>query len=471
MKKILGVLIFLQFITIISCTTKYKNMNSFENVWQKASAEDVGLNPTLMNRLIHDAHEGRFLNLHALIVVKDSRIVVEEYFGKFDAKTRQYTASVTKSVASMLVGIAMDQRLLPGLDDGILDMRLSELFPEYEEILAADPRKADIRFRHILSMTAGFEWDEQTYPYNDQRNDWARVRDASEPAKLVLEQRVFHNPGKVFNYSGGLSMLLAYLIERETSMGAAAFAKRYLFKPLDIFDYEWKNLTGCLIDFPGGLSMRPKDMAKLGQLYLNGGRWNGESIVSKDWVTESTREHIISVGSPNYGFQWWCGKFHYRDRSVYLYMASGHGGQKIFVVPDFSLVVVITHQVFDNPEGENHNTAIMSRYILPASDPYMTHEVPVKVDIETLSRYVGAYESSNDQFKIDIHNGRLKVTAQNTESMNLVPMGRARFRGTVQDLIDVEFVFDMTDDGKVRGGWALYAFAKDPFVRVLNSSK
>ena len=442
-------------------------MNNFE----ESSAEDVGINPMLISRLIHDMQEGRFPNLHSLIVVKDSKIVVEEYFGQFDAKTKHITASVTKSVGSILIGIAIDRGLLSGLDDGILDMRLSELFPEYQVTLDADPRKADIRFRHILTMSAGFEWDEETYPYNDQRNDWVRVRDAPEPARLMLEQRVAHNPGKVFNYSGGLSMLLAYLIERETEMGAAAFAKRYLFEPLGISDYEWRNLTGGLIDFPGGLSMRPRDMAKIGQLYLNGGRWNGEFIVSKDWVTESTREHIINVDSPNYGFQWWCGKFYYRDRSVYLYMASGHGGQKIFVVPDFNLVVVITHQVFDNPAGEMHNTAIMSRYILPALDPSKPREVPVKLDVETLSRFVGAYASSNDKFKIDIHNGRLKVTTQNTESMYLVPISRTRFRGTVQDLIDVEFVFDITDDGKVQGGWASYVFTKDSFVRVLNSSK
>ena len=118
-----------------------------------------------------------------------------------------------------------------------------------------------------------------------------------------------------------------------------------------------------------------------------------------------------------------------------------------------------------------HNTAIMSRYILPASAPCKPRKVPVKVDIDTLSHYVGAYASSNDQFKIDIHNGRLKVIAQNTESMYLVPISRARFRGTVQDLIDVEFVFDITDDGKVQGGLTSYAFAKDSFVRVLNSSK
>jgi CubicO group peptidase (beta-lactamase class C family) len=443
-------------------------MNNFE----ESSAEDVGINPILISRLIHDMHEGRFLNLDSLIIVKDSKIVVEEYFGQFNAKTKHYTASVTKSVGSILIGIAIDRGLLPGLDDGILDMRLSALFPEYHEILVEDPRKADIRFRHLLTMSAGFEWDEKTYPYNDQRNDWVRVRDASEPARLVLKQSVAHDPGIVFNYSGGLSMLLAYLIERETEMGAAVFAKRYLFDPLGISDYEWRDLTGGLIDFPGGLSMRPRNMAKIGQLCLNGGRWNGEVIVSKDWVTESTREHIINVDSPNYGFQWWCGKYYYRDQSVYLYVASGHGGQKIFVVPDFNLVVVITHHGSDDSAGEMHNIAIMSRYILPAqAPPYNFREVPVKLDVETLSRFVGAYESSNDKFKIDIHNGRLKVTAQNTESMYLVPISRTRFRGTVQDLIDIEFVFDITDNGKVQGGYTSYFFNIDSFVRVLNNSK
>ena len=110
-------------------------MNNFE----ESSAEDVGINPMLISRLIHDMQEGRFPNLHSLIVVKDSKIVVEEYFGQFDAKTKHYTASVTKSVGSILIGIAIDRGLLSGLDDGILDMRISELFPEYHAI----PKRKD----------------------------------------------------------------------------------------------------------------------------------------------------------------------------------------------------------------------------------------------------------------------------------------------------------------------------------------
>ena len=113
----------------------------------------------------------------------------------------------------------------------------------------------------------------------------------------------------------------------------------------------------------------------------------------------------------------------------------------------------------------------MERYILPASDPCKPSEVSVKLDVETLSRFVGAYASSKTKFKIDIHNGRLKITTKNTESMYIVPISGTRFRGNMQDLIDVEFLFDITDDGKVEGGWVSYAFTKTSFDRVLNSSK
>jgi len=440
------------------------------NGWETASAEDVGLDPVLISQLIDDAKQGCFSNLHALIIAKDNRLVIEEYYGGFDANRKQYTASVTKSVGSLLVGIAMEKGLLPSPDDGVLDMKLSDLFPEYEEIITSDPRKSEIRFRHILSMSAGFEWDEQSYSYDDPRNDWVRIRDANDPIRLLLEQPVVHNPGGVFHYNGGLSTILAYLIERETNMGVADFARQFLFEPLGISDYEWRTLDCGLLDIPGGLSLRPLDMAKLGQLCLNGGMWNGKRIVSMKWIAESTNEHIAIDRSPNYGFHWWCGDFHYRGQAVYLYMASGHGGQKIFVIPEFNLVVILSHQVFDNPMGELHNNAILSRYVLPAANPSIHDNTTVEARSDLLSRYVGTYESPNDRFTIEVVDGKLKVIAENTDTMDLVTTGLFGFRGTVQNLIDVEFVFDVNDNGEVQGGCTSYAFTKDAFLRVREDS-
>jgi len=450
----------------IACTAYAGNTTCNSNDWQTASAEELQLDPALMNRLVQHAREELFPNLHALIVVKDDKIAMEEYFGDYDASTPHYIASVTKSAGSLLIGIAMDQGLLPGLEEGVLDMRLPDLFPEYKDIFDADPRKKEIRLRHVLTMTAGFEWDELSHPYDDPRNDWARVRDASDPVRFILEQPLTHDPGEVFYYSGGLSTLLAHLLESKTKTGAADFAKQYLFEPLGIHDYEWWHLEGGLIDTPGGLTMRPRDMAKLGRLCLDAGMWNGKPIVSRAWITESTREQVMNEGSPNYGFQWWCGDFHYGGRSVYLYAASGHGGQKIFVVPKFRLVVVLTHTVFGNPLGEFHNNAILSRYILPAADPQKLHDEPVVLDSATLARYAGTYSSSNGSMVIQLEDGKLKATAERSETMYLVPMGGIRFRGTVQGLVDVEFLFDITDEGVVKGGRTTFGFRNEPFHRV-----
>ena len=135
----------------------------------------AGLDPAPLERLRAAADGGLLQNLHAILVVRDGKLVFEEYYGGFEPDTRQYTASVSKSVGSILLGIAMDRGLLPGLDDGILDEPLLGLLPEYEDELTDDPRKRQILLRHALSMSGGLEWDERTYPYGDLRNDWTRA--------------------------------------------------------------------------------------------------------------------------------------------------------------------------------------------------------------------------------------------------------------------------------------------------------
>jgi CubicO group peptidase (beta-lactamase class C family) len=369
---------------------------------------------------------------------------------------------------SILLGIAMDRGLLPGLEEGVLDFRLPELFPEYGDVLDGDSGKANIRLRHILSMSAGLAWDEESHPYNDPRNDWVRVRSQRDPVRLVLQQPVAGEPGEMFNYSGGLSTLLGYLLERDAGMEATDFAERYLFGPLGISDYVWWDLAEGLIDAPGGLNLRPRDMAKLGQLFLNGGTWKGQRIVSREWVEVSTRTQIEIDRSPDYAFQWWCGDFYYQGRNVFVYMASGLGGQKIFVVPDMDLVAVLTHQVFDNPAGELHNTSIMSRYILPAADALGLHDQVTVMDAAALTPYTGAFatvSNSTDRFTIDLRDSKLYATAPDTPVIELIPVTPTWFRGTVLNFLDVDFFFDVTADGQVTGGRTADGFRSDPFVR------
>ncbi|MEE9270533.1 MAG: serine hydrolase, partial [Candidatus Krumholzibacteria bacterium] len=232
--------------------------------WEYVTPMEMGLEPALMQALEEAVTSGRFTNLHGVVVVKGGRLVLDAYAPGVDSADLHYTASVTKSVGSLLLGMAMDRGLMPGLEDGVLDLGLADLFPEHGEILTEDPRKAAIRLRHILSMTAGLEWDEDSYPYDDPRNDWVRVRGVDDPVRRVLEQAVDAAPGSVFVYSGGMSALVGALLDRASGGSPRAFAERELFDPLGISEYVWWDLAGGLIDVPGGLHLRPRDMAKIG---------------------------------------------------------------------------------------------------------------------------------------------------------------------------------------------------------------
>jgi len=196
--------------------------------------------------------------------------------------------------------------------------------------------------------------------------------------------------------------MLSYLIEKVTGKRADVYAQKHLFQPLGIKNYRWDRIDNGLTDTDGGLHLKPRDMAKLGYLFLKNGVWNGKRIVPEDWIFESTKEHMVNTGSPNYGYQWWCGNFQYNFRSIFTYFASGHGGQKIFVFPSIDTVIVLTHQVFDNPFGELNNTSMLSRFILPALEGQMQIKEAINLEVETLKNYVGKYESAVDQMTISL---------------------------------------------------------------------
>lgn len=439
---------------------------SDDDGWAHATPAEAGLHQGLMEELEAGVSTGRFTNLHSVIVVKGGRLVVDAYAPGVDPDELHYVASVTKSIGSLLLGIAMDRGLMPGLKDDVLDMRLAELFPQYREILVADPGKHDIRLRHVLSMTAGLEWDEESYPYDDPRNDWVRVRTSDDPVHEVFQQSVSAPPGSDFVYSGGMSTLVGALLDRAADGDPRAFAEEELFDPLGISEYVWWDLAGGLIDVPGGLSLKPRDMAKIGQMSLQGGMWNGRRVVSREWLAESTREYVGNTNAPDYGLHWWLGDHYYQGRSAHLFMASGHGGQRIYVVPEFELVVVVVQQVFDNPMADANNLSIMTQYVLPAAGGVLPDDPPADLDSDGLGVLVGAYASGRNAFEIELREGELWALSENSPPLLLVPVGPGRFRGTALDLIEVEFEFDVDESGAVMGGRASFGFNADEFVKV-----
>jgi CubicO group peptidase (beta-lactamase class C family) len=334
--------------------------------WETASPVEAGVDPELIDQMVARIADGTYKNIHSVVLVKDGRLVVDEYFagrdgeGKdhsYDRETLHSLQSVTKSVNSILVGIALDQHLLQGEDQ-----KISPLFPEYAGIFA-EAAKDGLRLKHFLSMTGGFAWTESGVPYTDPRNDAYVMNRNADPFRYVLEKPLTESPGRKFLYHTGLSVLLGEIVRRASGQEVDVFAEKNLFEPLGITDWYWARLRSGAVHTGGGLWLQPRDMAKIGALYLNGGRWNGKQIVSEGWVRKSTTQQAPFRG---YGYQWWLHTFRGRDRAIDAFAAQGLGGQFIFVFPDRRLVAVFTGWNMGSLTEQPFE--MLQRYVVPATE-------------------------------------------------------------------------------------------------------
>jgi CubicO group peptidase (beta-lactamase class C family) len=285
--KHLILIIFLFIFT--SCGHKQASEKEFI---ERGLPESVNVDSELIRKLISDIKADKIKNIHGVLIIKDDKLIAEEYFGDFNRNRLQYSASVTKSFGSTLLGIAIDKGYFGDNIQTVLNKSVEELFPEFENKIQKDSAKNELKLKHLLMMTAGFEWDEHTYSYSDSRNDCNRINNSNDPMNFLFERKLIHKPGKEFYYNGGLSLSISYLIEKYTKMPVDKFAEKFLFEPLSIDNYQWENVANGLIDVDGGLHLKPIDQAKLGYLFLNKGNWKGQQIVSKEWVAISTKMHV-----------------------------------------------------------------------------------------------------------------------------------------------------------------------------------
>jgi CubicO group peptidase (beta-lactamase class C family) len=292
----------------------------------------------LMNRILNRS----YVNIHSVLVVRNGVLVLEEYFPgasynrpytRFARDTLHSLHSVTKSFNSALVGIAIDQGRIGSVDD-----KISTYLPEYADVFE-DSERDSLRIKHLLAMTAGLYWDEWTYPYDDIRNTHVALARSPDPVRYAIELPIMAPPGTIFQYSSGMSIVLGRIVHNATGLRPHKFAEQYLFGPLGITDYYWYIYPDGTVQTGGGLYLRPRDMAKFGILFLNGGRWGDEQVVSEGWVNESVQQHAPGV---KYGYQWWLDSYTLWGQLKEGYSARGRGGQFIFVLPDLDLVVVFT---------------------------------------------------------------------------------------------------------------------------------
>jgi CubicO group peptidase (beta-lactamase class C family) len=348
--------------------------------WAVASPSSVGLDGSLLQQATDDIAAGEWGNVHALVVVRGGKLVHEAYFpGRdelwfegyrdvaHDPSVRHGLRSVSKSFTSTLVGIAIDQGHIASVDAPLRD-----LLPGHAHLLTGE--KSDLTLRHVLTMSTGLRWAEGGAVENDEDDDQYDLEAAADPVRMVLARESEEAPGVEFNYSTGLTQVLAGIVETTTGIPLLAYADSVLFKPLGIEDWEWFHLGNARPAAGAGLHLTARDMAKLGQVYLDHGRWQGRSIVSADWVAAAF-EPWIEAPSPNspphvtysaYGFQWWYDTHEWAGRSIAVHSATGNGGQRVIVVPELDLVVAVFAGFYEDPANGWTPDAIVREYVFPS---------------------------------------------------------------------------------------------------------
>lgn len=393
--------------------------------WEIAALHEAGVDSGKIVRLLRDILNKRFKNIHSVLLVKNGKLVLEEYFYGYDRDTKHQLHSVSKSITSILVGIAVDQEMVPGVDE-----KVYEFFPEYKGTRWID-QKYDIAVEHVLTMSAGIDWDEQSHRLTDRRNDIVATLYSDDWLHYVLDKKQIEAPGKRFNYSGGLNLLLGGIIRNSTDSHADKFAEKYLFGPLGISDYRWGRHPDGTINTQGGLSLRPRDMAKIGYLFLKGGRWQGRQIVSRNWVSESTRAHIPAYFGLGYGYQWYRGQTTVNRKVFETFFAWGRGGQFIFVIPEFELVAVFTSRPYDNSYGAFFPLGIVPNYIIPAMLPPAPSQKSIQLDPKVFEKYQGKYEFKKWKAKLSIimEGQKIFITDPDGEMVALSPLSETQFQG------------------------------------------
>jgi len=313
--------------------------------WPVSVPPEQGLNRDTLSRL--DSHiRAELPHLRSLLIARHGHLVFEKYYGDASRDGLQNMQSMTKSVTSALVGIALKKGLIQSLDSRVVDY-----FPEYRRGIQ-DERVNSLTIRHLLTMSAGL--DELGFSFD---------KVFADPVAEILKQHLLFAPGHGFKYSSPAAHLLGGVLRKATGQPVLAFAETELFRPLGMGQVVWyADKTGLQ---SGGLSgsFRSRDLLKLGELYLRQGRWSGREIIPQEYVADSVKVHNAGefFGGPvRYGYMWWIATIGGHQ----AFYAAGYGGQYMMAVPDADLVIICTSD-WRQPEYPDH-FALVERFILPA---------------------------------------------------------------------------------------------------------
>jgi CubicO group peptidase (beta-lactamase class C family) len=322
-----------------------------------SNLQQEGVKESLIVQMTNQINVDFYKNIHSVVIVKNNKLVYENYFNGYDREMLHNLYSASKSFTSALTGIAIDKGLIADTNVKVLPY-----FPEYAPFENDSPEKQNITIRDLLTMTSGLacnDWD-QSSPGNE-----STLYKKKDILRYLWDLPLIDTPGTNTSYCSGGVITLSNIITKSTGQNYTDFARSSILDPLGIVHYTWNYREDNRTDRPDQIYLRPRDMAKFGMLFLNEGKWQNQQLISKEWVNASFQPKV-KLGGVDYGYLWWIRTGTINNSTTHIYSAMGNGGQFIFIIPALHMVVAMTGGNLDSAYT-SQGWAILSDYIIPAS--------------------------------------------------------------------------------------------------------
>ncbi len=352
-------LILICFISGCLSASKIADPFGVDSPLPSGTPESVGMDEAILSA-IHKQLSSDDHKIHSMLVARHGLLIHEEYYNGWSETNPHDLRSATKSITSLITGIAIGNGLLD-LTTPVLSI-LGDDFPDAKV-------SHDLNIRHLLTMQTGLDCDDSDKTTKGQEDRMYRSTDWTD---YFLSLNQVENPGTLARYCTGGVVALGAAIAASAGTSIAAFAESVLFRPLGINNYTWAYFnSGKGVDTGGHLLLTPRAMAKIGILVLLNGTWEGHSLVPQEWIDESTSQHTEINGNP-YGYLWWINTISYGEKSVEVVSARGNGGQVIFIAPEYDLVSVFTAGYYNSDKTQSVYD-IFHRGVLPAVEDLKPH--------------------------------------------------------------------------------------------------
>ena len=348
----------------------YKTPPQLKDGLQTASLSDVGIDSNKIISLTNKILNSTYVNIHSLLIIRNNKLAYENYFpGQEDLfygdssiinHDKDYIhecRSVTKSVVSACVGIAISQGKIKSVNEKVF-----QYFPEYSRYDTG--MKKNMTIRDLLTMSSGIQWREGD---SASANQEVTMMHSKDPVEYFLSQPMVAKPGEVWNYNGGCTQTLAAIITKTTGEDIDAFANKHIFLPLGIKQFKWDKTKTGFYWCAGGLRLTSRDMAKFGFLYINKGTWNNKNILPVSWINESLNYYFTTVyPDTKYGYQFWGADLTIDNEVLKGFAAMGNGGQIVLVFPAASIEIIVNAGNYYNPKLGSQTFDMIAKEIFPA---------------------------------------------------------------------------------------------------------